>query len=110
MPIWISEPMAKARTKLIMNRGMALVAIVLSACTPVSGYPPVPVPRAEAVPNPPSSPVPLIWRPGHYEWDGTSYAWVPGAWVDRAGHGTLWQDGYWRREGARYIWIPPHWM
>jgi hypothetical protein len=91
---------------------LALIACALDACA-LGGdqpYPTVPPPRAELVPVPPQSAVPLIWRPGHYDWTGAGYAWRPGEWVDRAGHGTLWQDGYWRRVGESYLWTPAHWM
>jgi WXXGXW repeat (2 copies) len=88
-----------------------LGTLLLGACTATStAYPAVPAPRAELVPVPPRSSVPLIWQPGHYDWDGARFLWVPGRWVDRAGHGTLWQDGYWRREGSGYVWVPAHWM
>ena len=39
-----------------------------------------------------------------------AFAWTPGEWVERAGHGTLWQDGYWRKDGPSYAWVPAHWM
>jgi hypothetical protein len=52
----------------------------------------------------------LIWRPGHYDWNGTGYVWVGGQWVERAGHETLWQDGYWQRQGVSYVWVPAHWL
>ena len=86
--------------------------LALGACAMEgpAGYPVAPPPRAELVPAPPQSRVPLIWRPGHYDWDGARYVWVPGEWVDRAGHGTLWQDGYWRRQDGQYVWVAPHWM
>jgi WXXGXW repeat (2 copies) len=89
-----------------------LCALLLGACTQttVAPYPPVPPPVAENVPLPPVSATPLIWQPGHYDWTGTSYAWSPGRWVDRAGHGTLWQDGYWAQTSGGYAWVPPHWM
>ena len=98
---------------LMARRGslIAMAALCLLGCMPASrSYPPVPAPPAEMVPAPPRSSVPLIWQPGHYDWDGARYIWVPGHWVDRAGHGTLWQDGYWQRAGAGFTWVPPHWM
>lgn len=86
-------------------------ALCLGACTATFPlHPTVPAPRAEMVPAPPVSPVLLIWRPGHYDWDGTGYAWVAGQWVERAGHGTLWQDGYWQPQGLGSVWVPAHWM
>lgn len=87
-------------------------AIVLTACTATTPvpYPPVPPLLAERVPAPPRASVPLIWQPGHHEWDGRRYNWVAGEWVERSPQGTLWQDGYWRRDGTAYAWVPAHWM
>ena len=73
-------------------------------------HPPVPAVLAEYVPRPPSSRVPLIWQPGHYDWDGARYLWRTGAWVIRADHGTLWQDGYWQSAAPVSVWVPGHWL
>lgn len=90
---------------------LVLAALGLAGCVVTyQAYPSVPSPRAEQVPAPPRSSVALIWQPGHYDWTGTTFAWTPGEWVERAGHGTLWQDGYWRRAGDSYAWVPAHWM
>ncbi|MBV9655329.1 MAG: YXWGXW repeat-containing protein [Acetobacteraceae bacterium] len=86
------------------------ILLALTACAASYTAPAVPPLVAERVPAPPPAPVPLIWQPGHYIWDGAQYRWSPGRWVDRAGHGTLWQDGYWQRHGRRYEWVPGHWM
>ena len=88
-----------------------LCAALLAGCVPAfPQHPPVPPIPAERVPVPPSADVALIWRPGHYDWTGTNYVWVPGEWVERAGHGTLWQDGYWRAGPGGDVWAPGHWM
>ena len=93
---------------------LMLGALLLTGCVPAQQmpmpYPPVPVPLAEQRPLPPVSPDPLIWQPGHWEYTGTAYAWQQGAWVPRAGHGTLWQDGFWSQVGGRYVWVPGHWL
>lgn len=88
-----------------------LCILALQGCgSSTPGHPPVPPVPAENVPAPPEPRVALIWRPGHYDWDGTSYVWIPGEWVERAGHGTLWQDGYWQRTGGTEVWVPAHWI
>lgn len=92
---------------------LALILGLLAGCAAnpaAPGYPPVPAPLAEQRVLPPVSPDPLIWQPGHWDWDGNSYGWQGGVWVPRAGHGTLWQDGYWTLTGGRYVWVPAHWM
>jgi hypothetical protein len=90
-----------------------VLALALAGCavstTTTSPYPPVPPPVAEQRPLPPVSPDPLIWQPGHWDWNGTAYTWSPGLWVPREGHGSLWQDGYWSLVNGRYVWVPPHW-
>lgn len=97
---------------------MRRVACVPMLCLPLLGActagdvipPPVPPIRTEVIPLPPVSSVVVIWKPGHFEWNGSDYTWTPGEWVDRAGHGTTWQDGYWEGAGAAAVWIPGHWV
>ena len=97
---------------------MSRVAVLLALCTCVAGcsqvpslsHPPVPLPLPEQVTPPPQSSSVLIWRPGYYDWTGSTYIWIPGQWTSRAGHGTLWQDGYWRRENGESVWVPAHWI
>jgi len=89
---------------------VALCLFLLAGCAVYPAHPPVPPIRAERVPAPPSSSVVMIWRPGHYDWNGVGYAWVAGEWVDRAGHGTLWQDGYWQQTNQTAVWVPAHWI
>ncbi len=89
----------------------ALCLLLLEACAAAYPlHPPVPQIPAEQVSAPPPSSAVLIWQPGHFDWNGIDYAWIPGKWVDRAGHGTLWQDGYWQQSGQTSVWIPAHWI
>ncbi len=88
-----------------------LCVIGLAGCFPAPRlHPPVPPIPPEQVLAPPPSRTPLIWQPGHYDWTGVAYIWTPGAWVERAGHGTLWQDGFWQPGPSESTWIPGHWM
>lgn len=97
---------------LLVRTTACAVILLLGGCAVPHGqnHPPVPPVLAEDVPAPPRSQVALIWRPGHYDWTGTGYQWRPGAWIDRAGHGSLWQDGYWKRSGYDAVWVPAHWI
>ena len=88
----------------------AVLFLLLDACAPVVGHPPLPPMQAEEIPLPPTSRVEVIWRPGYYDWNGTEYVWVPGEWVERAGHGTTWQDGYWNGAPPNSVWVPAHWL
>jgi len=88
-----------------------LCLLFLEGCSAI--YPthlPVPPIRAERVPAPPPSAAVMIWQPGHYDWNGVGYIWVPGEWVARDGHGTLWQDGYWQQNNQTAVWVPAHWI
>ena len=87
-----------------------LCLLLLGCAGTYRTHPPVPPAFAELVPEPPQSDVSLIWQPGHFDWDGSNYATVPGRWVERAGHGTLWQDGYWKPTDGDSVWVPGHWL
>ncbi len=90
---------------------LAAVLLGVAACAPFDVAPVIPVLPAERVPAPPPAAVTLIWQPGHYDWDGASYRWVPGQWVPRDGHGPLWSYGSWRRGAAGgWEWVPAHWI
>ena len=92
---------------------MVFVLLELAGCVPVAPalpYPPVPAPLAESMPKPPASPDPLMWRPGHWDWTGSSYAWERGQWEPRGQHGSLWEDGFWSQVNGGYVWVPAHWL
>ncbi|MBX5454645.1 MAG: hypothetical protein K6U10_12020 [Acidobacteriia bacterium] len=97
--------------------GVAMVVswLVLAGCAAQPSapaqppYPPVPAVKAEKIPLPPVSEDPLVWQPGHWDWNGSTYTWQPGKWVPRAGHGTMWQDGYWAKKDNTWSWVPAHW-
>jgi hypothetical protein len=72
-------------------------------------FPPVPAPMQEAIPKPPVSAEPLVWQPGHWNWNGSSYSWQPGEYVPAAGHGALFQPGYWAQTPRGWVWEPAHW-
>ncbi len=73
-------------------------------------YPPVPAAIADVVPQPPVSQDPLVWRPGHWDWTGSGYAWSNGQWVPAAGHGANWMDGYWTNARGDWTWTPGRWL
>ncbi len=93
-----------------------LLAGLLAGCaTEANGpsganpYPPVPALITEAMPKPPLSAEALMWQPGHWNWNGTGYVWLPGQYVPAAGHGPLFQQGYWRQSPSGWTWQPAHW-
>ena len=91
--------------------------LVLAACAGPTGSPsgssppPVPPLRPEVMDKPPVTTTPLIWQPGHWDWAGGGYVWVPGDFVPSAGHGNLWMPGYWANTpDGGWSWQPAHWM
>ena len=72
--------------------------------------PPVPPPRSEPIPKPPVTATPLIWQPGHWDWNGAGYVWQRGEYVPREGHGELYMPGYWAQSPSGWQWQPAHWL
>lgn len=77
--------------------------------TGANPYPPVPNILSESIPKPPVTSEPLMWQPGHWDWNGSGYVWAPGQFVPAAGHGNLWMPGWWSRTDSGWVWQPPHW-
>jgi WXXGXW repeat (2 copies) len=92
-----------------MKHRAVAALLVVAACA--SGPPaPVPAPMAETIPKPPVSAVALIWQPGHWDWSGHSFVWVPGQYVDAAGHSGNWMPGFWEKTDSGWVWHPAHWL
>jgi hypothetical protein len=86
------------------------VALAAAGCvaTVTTPYPVVPAPRVEVIPTAPSTTV--VWEPGHWQWNGATYEWVPGRYVERAAIvGTQWVNGHWENRGGGWVWVPGHW-
>jgi hypothetical protein len=64
----------------------------------------VPALRYEAVPPPPRG-VRMVWQPGHYQWNGADYMWIPGQYVPARETYHRWVHGHW--DGP--VWVPAHW-
>ena len=98
-----------------------LLAVGLAAgCDPASvagGPPQVPLPIVEEQPLPPVTSEPLMWQPGHWDWNGAGddwakgqYVWKKGQYVPARGHGNLWMPGWWsRKPSAGWTWQAPGW-
>lgn len=72
-------------------------------------YPPVPPPMVEAAPPAPPVGGTYIWEPGHWQWTGTTYAWVGGHYVVREPAWRAFVPGHWENTGAAWVWVPGHW-
>ena len=86
------------------------VSMILASCASDNPPAPIPAPMAESIPKPPVSATPLIWQPGHWDWTGSAYVWVPGQYVTAESHGNSWMPGYWEKATSGWVWHPAHWM
>ena len=67
-----------------------------AAAAAANNFPPgADTPVAETVPKPPVTAEPLMWQPGHWDWNGSGYVWTRGEYVPAGGHGNLWTPGWW---------------
>lgn len=95
--------------------GFLGAGLTLAGCAPgpSAANPPAPPPppRAEVIPKPPVTATPLIWQPGHWNWNGSGYTWQQGEYVPRDGHGDMYMPGHWvEAPGGGWNWQPAHWM
>ena len=105
-------------TRLAAAASLFGLALAVSGCVlpPANPYPPPPVPRAEMVPPPPGPPPGtaadqvMVWRHGHYEWNGATYIWVPGRYMVRPAGMTRFVDGHWAMRNGAWVWIGGHWV
>jgi hypothetical protein len=70
-----------------------------------SAPPPV---REEIVPPPPTTDV--VWQPGHWQWNGTQYVWVSGAYVARPRPQVAWVPGHWDQSPTGWTWVEGYWQ
>jgi hypothetical protein len=85
--------------------------LALLACAPqVVAPPPVPPPQAEAQPLPPISADVQVWRPGHWEWDGRGYFWIPGEYQVKGNLSGQYQQGHWEQAPNGWVWVPWRWL
>jgi hypothetical protein len=74
-----------------------------------------PPPQVEAVPPPPTTAtVTTYWQPGHWNWNGSSWVWVDGTYMQRVQQPTaaaVWVPGQWAQQAAGgYVWVAGHWQ
>jgi tetratricopeptide (TPR) repeat protein len=73
-------------------------------------YLPVPAYLPQTMPKPPIAAEPLMWQPGHWDWNGIKYIWTTGQYVPAAGHGNRWRPGWWSPRLEGWTWQPPRWI
>jgi hypothetical protein len=71
-----------------------------------------PPPRVETIPPPPTATTTsMYWRPGHWMWDGASWSWTEGQYVERPAPQAVWEPGHWsQRPDGGYVWVDGHWQ
>ena len=93
----------------------ALNGLVLSACSTMAAPPAATVPAISAAAQnafvaaphpppprraeiPPPAPSPqVLWKYGHWRWNGQQYVWVPGLYVQRPSPTANWIPDYWEQ-------------
>jgi hypothetical protein len=75
-----------------------------------------PPPQVEAIPAAPSTAtVTTYWQPGHWNWNGASWVWVDGTYMQRVQQpsaAATWVPGQWVQQtaGGGYVWVAGHWQ
>ncbi len=73
-------------------------------------YPPIPGLRHEPPPPPPPGPSHrFLWEPGHWQWNGVQYVWVPGRYIERRARHRHFVPGRWVMRHGAWVWEPPYW-
>ncbi len=102
--------MRQTSIALALAGSLALLSGCVTSTTTAFTPPPIPPAQQEIIPNPPVTGMPLIWQPGHWNWNGSGYVWQPGEYVTQAGHSNMFMPGYWQQTTSGWAWVPAHWL
>ncbi|MBD5654372.1 MAG: YXWGXW repeat-containing protein [Candidatus Eremiobacteraeota bacterium] len=94
--------------------GLAMVGSLAMTATPIGAQvgvsvrigPPPPA-RVEVIPAAPGAN--YFWRPGHWDYVGSRYVWVGGAYIVRPRAGAVWIPGHLVQGPRRTFWVEGHW-
>jgi hypothetical protein len=50
-----------------------------------------------------------VWTPGYHRWDGNSYVWVGGSWVQPPRPHAVWVPHRWAHRNGGYVMVEGHW-
>ena len=73
----------------------------------VVARPAPPAPRVEIQPAAPDTRA--VWDPGHWNWDGAPYVWVPVRYIERPNVAMRWEPGRWVSENGGWVWTEGRW-
>jgi len=69
---------------------------------------PPPPPPVEQ-PQEPQPTTTAVWTPGQWQWDGSAYVWIPGAWRIPPSEKHTWQPSGWSVSARGAIFVPGGW-
>src|SRR5690348_15312469 len=64
-----------------------------------------PPPRPEVIPPRPRPAEIVAWRPGHWQWVGRDFVWMPGEWIERPRREARWTPGHWVERPRGWVWV-----
>jgi hypothetical protein len=69
-----------------------------------------PAPRVESVPPPPQATQMMSWQAGHWNWNGATWEWQEGQYVQAPQAAAVWEPGHWSQQASGgYVWVDGHW-
>lgn len=80
---------------------------IASEQTTTAPAPPPPL-QAETPPPPPATA--LVWVAGFWQWNSTSWVWIPGSYQLRPDPRVQWRAAEWRPRGRVHVLIPGGWV
>ena len=51
----------------------------------------------------------VVWARGYWDWDGNSWAWIPGRWVAAPVARATWVSARYTRVSSGWEYVPAHW-
>ncbi len=99
----------------VMAQTVVTAPVELTQATVLVAPSAPPPPQVETVPPPPTAAtVTTYWQPGHWNWNGSSWVWVDGAYMQRAQQpspAAVWVPGQWAQQATGgYVWVAGHWQ
>ena len=52
----------------------------------------------------------MSWQAGHWGWNGTTWVWDEGHYVQTPQAQAVWEPGHWEQQPTGgYVWVDGHW-